>query len=148
MCWPSTCLYKSKTNLSRPSLSTVTTTTALAQDRRRFWTLARQRSLARHRSLVIWHLDPSKQVLFICYHESKEDFPKFRTILIRLISTAQTGYFYTRTRLRVGPRLSAVKYDPKGAILIYHLKFETYDEPVKANVLFVESRATRKKGGG
>lgn len=37
-----------------------------------------------------------------------------RTIIVRLVSTAQTGYFYTTQRLRVGPRLAAVKYDPKG----------------------------------
>jgi hypothetical protein len=32
-----------------------------------------------------------------------------------MISTAQTGFFYTTQRLRQGPRLSAVKYDPRGA---------------------------------
>jgi hypothetical protein len=32
-----------------------------------------------------------------------------------MISTAQTGYFYTTQRLRQGPSLSAVKYDPRGA---------------------------------
>ena len=32
-----------------------------------------------------------------------------------MISTAQTGFFYTTQRVRQGPRLSAVKYDPKGA---------------------------------
>lgn len=40
----------------------------------------------------------------------------FRTMIIRMISTAQTGYFYTTQRLRQGPRLSAVKYDPRGAL--------------------------------
>ena len=39
----------------------------------------------------------------------------FRTIIVRLISTAQTGFFYTTQRVRQGPRLSAVKYDPRGA---------------------------------
>ncbi|KAF5379059.1 hypothetical protein D9615_005930 [Tricholomella constricta] len=38
---------------------------------------------------------------------------KARTLIVRLISTAQTGFFYTTQRLRQGPRLSAVKYDPK-----------------------------------
>ena len=42
-----------------------------------------------------------------------------RTIIVRLISTAQTGYFYTTQRVRQGPKLSAVKYDPKGALLVY-----------------------------
>ncbi|KAJ6581313.1 hypothetical protein B0H19DRAFT_894850, partial [Mycena capillaripes] len=51
-----------------------------------------------------------------------------RTVIVRLISTAQTGYFYTRTRVRVGPKLSAVKYDPT----------------VQRRVLFVESRKSGK----
>ncbi|KIM38436.1 hypothetical protein M413DRAFT_30256 [Hebeloma cylindrosporum] len=53
---------------------------------------------------------------------------KARTIIVRLISTAQTGFFYTTQRLRQGPKLSAVKYDPK----------------VKQRVLFVESKKTKK----
>lgn len=53
---------------------------------------------------------------------------KARTLIIRLISTAQTGYFYTTQRVRTGPKLSVVKYDPIA----------------KARVLFVESRKTRK----
>ncbi|KAI0791802.1 hypothetical protein C8Q75DRAFT_715134 [Abortiporus biennis] len=40
------------------------------------------------------------------------------TIIVRMISTAQTGFFYTTQRLRQGPTLAAVKYDPKGE---YHL---------------------------
>lgn len=41
----------------------------------------------------------------------------WRTMIVRLISTAQTGFCYTTQRLRQGPKLSAVKYDPKGAVL-------------------------------
>ncbi|KAI0337459.1 hypothetical protein BDW22DRAFT_1339813, partial [Trametopsis cervina] len=52
------------------------------------------------------------------------------TIIVRLISTAQTGFFYTATRVRQGPSLAAVKYDPM----------------VKQRVLFLESRKTAKKG--
>lgn len=37
-----------------------------------------------------------------------------RTLIVRMISTAQTGYFYTTQRLRQGASLAAVKYDPKG----------------------------------
>jgi large subunit ribosomal protein L33 len=67
---------------------------------------------------------------------------------VRLLSTAQTGFFYTTKRTRLGPRLSAVKYDPKGAPLSLSLstwgganvRFVT----VKARVLFVESRKTKK----
>ncbi|KAI4524063.1 hypothetical protein K523DRAFT_254222, partial [Schizophyllum commune Tattone D] len=51
-----------------------------------------------------------------------------RTLIVRLISTAQTGFFYTKVRPRLGPRLSAVKYDPV----------------VKSRVLFVESKKTKK----
>ncbi|KAI0352471.1 hypothetical protein BV20DRAFT_1037071 [Pilatotrama ljubarskyi] len=54
---------------------------------------------------------------------------KARTLIVRMVSTAQTGYFYTTQRLRLGPRLAAVKYDPR----------------VKARVLFVESKKTAKK---
>ncbi|KAF9078510.1 hypothetical protein BDP27DRAFT_14183 [Rhodocollybia butyracea] len=53
---------------------------------------------------------------------------KARTIIVRLISTAQTGFFYTTQRLRLGLPLSQVKYDPK----------------VKRRVLFVESKKTKK----
>ncbi|KIM84255.1 hypothetical protein PILCRDRAFT_6522 [Piloderma croceum F 1598] len=53
---------------------------------------------------------------------------KARTIIVRLISTAQTGYFYTTKRTRLGPRLSAIKYDPT----------------VKQRVLFVESKKSKK----
>ncbi|KAI0320988.1 hypothetical protein OF83DRAFT_1051984, partial [Amylostereum chailletii] len=52
-----------------------------------------------------------------------------RTLIVRLISTAQTGFCYTTQRLRQGPSLAAVKYDPK----------------VKRRVLFVESSKTKKK---
>ncbi|KZP11909.1 hypothetical protein FIBSPDRAFT_799734 [Athelia psychrophila] len=53
---------------------------------------------------------------------------KARTVIVRLISTAQSGYFYTTARPRLGPKLSFVKYDPK----------------VKQRVLFVESKKTKK----
>ena len=41
----------------------------------------------------------------------------YRTMIIRLISTAQTGYFYTTTRVRQTSRIAQVKYDPMGALL-------------------------------
>ncbi|EKM76233.1 hypothetical protein AGABI1DRAFT_87392 [Agaricus bisporus var. burnettii JB137-S8] len=53
---------------------------------------------------------------------------KARTIIVRLISTARTGFFYTTTRTRQGSKLAAVKYDPV----------------VRQRVLFVESRKTKK----
>ncbi|KAK0186622.1 uncharacterized protein ARMOST_12724 [Armillaria ostoyae] len=53
---------------------------------------------------------------------------KAKSLVVRLISTAQTGFFYTTKRLRQGALLSAVKYDPM----------------VKRRVLFVESKKTKK----
>ncbi|EPQ61362.1 hypothetical protein GLOTRDRAFT_28709, partial [Gloeophyllum trabeum ATCC 11539] len=59
-----------------------------------------------------------------------------RTIIVRLVSTAQTGFFYTTQRLRQGPKLSAVKYDPKGESCCC--------SRLKQRVLFVESKKTKK----
>ena len=42
---------------------------------------------------------------------------KNSTLIVRLLSTAQTGFFYTTQRLRTGPKLAAVKYDPRGKLL-------------------------------
>ncbi|KZT40388.1 hypothetical protein SISSUDRAFT_1044287 [Sistotremastrum suecicum HHB10207 ss-3] len=53
---------------------------------------------------------------------------KARTLIVRVLSTARTGYFYTTQRLRLGPKLAMMKYDPV----------------VKQRVLFVESRKTKK----
>ncbi|KAI0028288.1 hypothetical protein K488DRAFT_33939, partial [Vararia minispora EC-137] len=52
-----------------------------------------------------------------------------RTLIVRLISTAQTGFVYTTQRKRQTSRLTFVKYDPI----------------VRQRVLFVESRKTAKK---
>jgi large subunit ribosomal protein L33 len=41
--------------------------------------------------------------------------PSFRRILVKLISTALTGFFYTTTRPRLGEKLAMMKYDPMGA---------------------------------
>lgn len=41
-----------------------------------------------------------------------------------MLSTAQTGYIYTTTRLRTGAKLSQIKYDPMG--LYYHLLREMF----------------------
>ncbi|EUC60752.1 39S ribosomal protein L33 [Rhizoctonia solani AG-3 Rhs1AP] len=49
---------------------------------------------------------------------------KAKTILVKLVSTAQTGYFYTTSRPRLGEKLVRMKYDPK----------------VKQHVLFTESK--------
>lgn len=69
-------------------------------------------------------------------------------MIIRMISTAQTGYFYTTQRLRQGPSLSAVKYDPRGTwymlLSSYSIANRLYFT-VKSRVLFVESKKTAKK---
>ncbi|KAJ7583047.1 hypothetical protein C8J56DRAFT_792286, partial [Mycena floridula] len=51
-----------------------------------------------------------------------------RTIIVRLISTARSGFFYSMERVRLGPRLNMIKYDPR----------------VKQRVLFVEQKKKRK----
>lgn len=66
-----------------------------------------------------------------------------------MISTAQTGYFYTAQRVRQGASLAAVKYDPKGECLRRGLHFGYFMLAfiaVKQRVLFVESKKTAKKG--
>jgi large subunit ribosomal protein L33 len=71
-----------------------------------------------------------------------------RTIIVRLVSTAQTGFFYTTMRPRVAPRLSALKYDPKGAWRDSSRQHFTYAAnvlAVKAKVLFVEDKKSKKK---
>ena len=38
----------------------------------------------------------------------------FRRIVVRLVSCAQTGYFYTMTRNRLKDKLELMKFDPRG----------------------------------
>ncbi|PKC13967.1 50S ribosomal protein L33, partial [Rhizophagus irregularis] len=38
---------------------------------------------------------------------------KARTTIVRLVSSAGTGYFFTKIRPRQLPKLSFVKFDPK-----------------------------------
>lgn len=38
-------------------------------------------------------------------------------MIVRMISTAQTGFFYTAVRPRQGIPMSAIKYDPRGKLL-------------------------------
>ncbi|ODN79441.1 ribosomal protein L33 [Cryptococcus amylolentus CBS 6039] len=49
---------------------------------------------------------------------------KARRILVKLVSTALTGSFYTTSRVRVGDKLAKIKYDPI----------------VKKHVLFTEAK--------
>jgi large subunit ribosomal protein L33 len=41
---------------------------------------------------------------------------KARVILVKLLSTAGTGYNYIKSRPRISPKLSLMKYDPQGKI--------------------------------
>lgn len=43
-----------------------------------------------------------------------------RRILVKLVSTALTGFFYTTSRTRLGEKLAMMKYDPKG-------EYQSYD---------------------
>ena len=68
-------------------------------------------------------------------------------MIVRLISTAQTGFFYTTQRLRTGPKLAAVKYDPRGMCVRARCACvlgNTFCFTVKQRVLFVESKKTKK----
>ncbi|KAH8551351.1 hypothetical protein K450DRAFT_274052 [Umbelopsis ramanniana AG] len=38
---------------------------------------------------------------------------KARVLIVRLMSSAGTGFFYTKQRPRTSPKLSMMKYDPK-----------------------------------
>jgi len=66
-------------------------------------------------------------------------------MVVRLISTAQTGYFYKGF---VKDRNSAVKYDPRGKKLPFSRGTVAYmytsSSLVKQRVLFVESKKTKK----
>jgi ribosomal protein L33 len=97
---------------------------------------------------------------------------KNSTLIVRLISTAQTGFFYTTQRPRLGPKLAAVKYDPQGPCVcatshhipsytipsrpIYHLPFVSPSPPLflhcsapfRAIFSGELMRAKEKKGGG
>jgi len=45
---------------------------------------------------------------------------KAKTLIVRLVSTAQTGFFYTKVKRRAGPTLNLMKYDPKaGAHVLF-----------------------------
>lgn len=44
---------------------------------------------------------------------------KARTIIVRLVSTAGTGFFYTVQRPRLLPKLSFRKFDPIGMLLAW-----------------------------
>ena len=52
------------------------------------------------------------------------------TLIVRLISTAQTGFFYTTQRPRLGPKLAAVKYDPQGpCVCVCHITSSFQSHP-------------------
>jgi len=70
-----------------------------------------------------------------------------RTIVVRLLSTARTGFFYTMTRQRLKPPINTVKYDPVGALVqvtVCYVYSYISTTTVKARVLFVESKKSKK----
>ena len=51
---------------------------------------------------------------------------KARVILVKLLSTAGTGFNYIKSRPRISPKLSMMKYDPMGTIIYFvYIKFIT-----------------------
>ncbi|KAG2187097.1 hypothetical protein INT44_004767, partial [Umbelopsis vinacea] len=48
---------------------------------------------------------------FIPFRMAKK--AKARVLIVRLMSSAGTGFFYTKQRPRTSPKLSMMKYDPK-----------------------------------
>lgn len=42
---------------------------------------------------------------------------KARVILVKLLSTAGTGFNYIKSRPRISPKLSLMKYDPMGKFI-------------------------------
>ncbi|KAK3645754.1 hypothetical protein LTR56_008941 [Elasticomyces elasticus] len=73
---------------------------------------------------------------------------KSRTIAVRLISMAMTGYYKTFSRPRTHRPLSMLKYDPVGKreyqIAVYNWANAEMLDTVKRQVLFLE----QKRGGG
>jgi large subunit ribosomal protein L33 len=66
-----------------------------------------------------------------------------RRILVRLVSTALSGFFYTTTRPRLGEKLAMMKYDPKG-VFYESMGMKVIgvgaDGVVKQHVLFTEAK--------
>ncbi|EDO46771.1 predicted protein [Nematostella vectensis] len=58
-------------------------------------------------------------------------FSSNRTLIVRLVSMAGTGYFYTMTRNRLKDKLQLMKYDPV----------------VRQHVLFTEQKVKKGKKG-
>ena len=55
-----------------------------------------------------------------------------RRILVKLVSTALSGFFYTTSRPRLADKLAMMKYDPKGGCLetIFPFRSPAYDQHV------------------
>jgi ribosomal protein L33 len=53
-----------------------------------------------------------------------------RTIVVRLVSIAKTGYFYATQRRRQGGKLSFIKYDPIGMSAPLHFELHAYQVPM------------------
>ncbi|KAF9115919.1 54S ribosomal protein L39, mitochondrial [Mortierella sp. AM989] len=53
---------------------------------------------------------------------------KARTIIVKLLSTAGTGFFYTTRRPRTTAKLSSMKFDPRGTYPTIESCFETVEK--------------------
>ncbi|KAG4304308.1 hypothetical protein PORY_002283 [Pneumocystis oryctolagi] len=62
---------------------------------------------------------------------------KSRTILVKLLSTAGTGWFYITSRPRLSPKLSFIKFDPKE---FYLRKLKSNDYSKKTTIYKSEQR--------
>ena len=59
---------------------------------------------------------------------------------MRLVSTALTGFFYTATRLRTAPKMSMMKYDPRGELASSPSVLPELTALVNRHVLFLEGK--------
>ena len=62
---------------------------------------------------------------------------KARTIIVKLLSTAGTGFFYTTRRPRTTAKLSFMKFDPRGMLWFFALwaLFDTAFDKTQVSLL-------------
>ena len=56
---------------------------------------------------------------------------KARVILVKLLSSAGTGFNYIKSRPRISPKLTLMKYDPMGKLL-----FDSYCKYTRDSNMF------------
>jgi large subunit ribosomal protein L33 len=70
---------------------------------------------------------------------------KARVILVKLLSSAGTGFNYIKSRPRISPKLSMMKYDPMGkerieCRVLFFFLVSLIASLVKQHVLFTETK--------